>query len=194
MRRIENGATMIPIKILCACGQKYAFDVEPVGGRMGDAVQCPVGGADGAEAANELIAQPLAAQPAPPPALRIGGQNPPPVVQRPPPPNLADAAQAGNSQGAKLRKKWLVPAICGVIVLILVLAGTLLFGRSPDQKHETAGPLALADDGLPHTLGELHAWYVVPPAGTNAATFYAEGFKALHLGNVGSSNLPLLGQ
>src|SRR5258708_28187503 len=194
MRRIENGATMIPIKILCACGQKYAFDVEPVGGRMGDAVQCPVCGADGAAAANELIAQHLAAQTAPPPALRIGGQKPPPAVQRPPPPHLADAAQAGNSQGAKLRKKWLVPAICGVIVLILVLAGTLLFGRSPDKKHESARPLALAHDGLPHTLERLNAWYVEPPAGQNAATFYSQGFNALQLGNVGSSNLPLLGQ
>jgi hypothetical protein len=25
---------MVPIKIQCGCGQKYAFDVEPVGGRM----------------------------------------------------------------------------------------------------------------------------------------------------------------
>ncbi len=194
MRRIENGATMIAIKILCGCGQKYAFDVEPVGGRMGDTVQCPVCGADGAAAANELIAQHMAAQAAPAPALRIGGQKPPPAVPRPLPHNLAGAAQVGNSRGAKLRTKWLVPAICGVAVLILVLAGTLLFGRSPDKKHESAGPLALADDGLPHTLEELNAWYVEPPAGQNAATFYSQGFNALQLGNVGSSNLPLLGQ
>jgi len=185
---------MIPIKILCGCGQKYAFDVEPVGGRMGDAVQCPVCGADGAAAANELIAQHLAAQAAPPPALRIGGQKPPPTAQRPPPHNLAGALHDGNAHGAKFRNKWLVPAICGVAVLILVLAGTLLFGRSPDKKHESAGPLALADDGLPHTLEELNAWYVEPPAGQNAATFYSQGFNALHLGNVGASNLPLLGQ
>src|SRR5216684_4175277 len=185
---------MIPIKILCGCGQKYAFDVEPVGGRMSDAVQCPVCGADGAAAANELIAQHLAAQAAPPPALRIGGQKPPPAAQRPPPHNLAGAVQAGNAQGAKFRTKWHVPAICGVAVLILVLAGTLLFGRSPDKKHESTGPLALADDGLPHTLEELNAWYVEPPAGQNAATFYSKGFNALHLGNVGASNLLLLGQ
>src|SRR5258708_4794661 len=156
MRRIENGATMIPIKILCGCGQKYAFDVEPIGGRMGDAVQCPVCGADGAAAANELIAQHLAAQAAPPPALRIGGQNPPPAVQRPPPHNLAGAVLVGSSHTAKFRSKWLVPAICGVTVLTLVLAGTLLFGRSPGNKHEFASPFALADDGLPHTLEELN--------------------------------------
>src|SRR5260370_246586 len=143
MRPIDNGASMIPIKILCACGQKYAFDVEPVGGRMGDAVQCPVCGADGAAAANELIAQHLAAQTAPPPALRIGGQKPPPAVPRPLPHNLAGTVLVGSSHAAKFRNKWLVPAICGVAVLILVLAGTLFFGARPSEKNESGGPLSL---------------------------------------------------
>jgi hypothetical protein len=55
---------MIPIKIQCQCGQKYAFDVEPVNGRMAHAVACPVCGADGTAAANSMIAQSLPAQPA----------------------------------------------------------------------------------------------------------------------------------
>jgi hypothetical protein len=66
---------MIPIKIQCGCGQKYAFDVEPANGRMTSAVTCPVCGVDGTTTANEMIAQTLAAQPAasppPPPITRL---------------------------------------------------------------------------------------------------------------------------
>lgn len=54
---------MIPVKIQCGCGQRYAFDVEPVNGRMSSSVACPACGADGTAAANEVIAQSLAAQP-----------------------------------------------------------------------------------------------------------------------------------
>jgi hypothetical protein len=52
---------MIPIKIQCGCGQRYAFDVEPVNGFMPTAVACPTCGVDGTAAANELIAQTLVA-------------------------------------------------------------------------------------------------------------------------------------
>jgi len=69
---------MIPVKIQCGCGQRYAFDVEPVNGRMPVPVACPTCGADGTAAANECIARAQAATPAPivvqvPPA-------PPPVT------------------------------------------------------------------------------------------------------------------
>ncbi len=46
---------MIEVKIECLCGQHYVFDVEPVNGQMAGAVACPVCGADGTAAANELI-------------------------------------------------------------------------------------------------------------------------------------------
>jgi hypothetical protein len=48
---------MVPVKIECACGQKYAFDVEPVNGRMPATVSCPNCGADGTAAANDFISQ-----------------------------------------------------------------------------------------------------------------------------------------
>jgi hypothetical protein len=51
---------MMPIKIECECGQRYAFEVEPVNGRMPSSVACPVCGADGTTAANEIIAQQFA--------------------------------------------------------------------------------------------------------------------------------------
>lgn len=63
---------MIPIKIQCGCGQRYAFDVEPVDGRMPYSVACPVCGVDGTEAANIIIAQVVAAQPEAQPVVAGG--------------------------------------------------------------------------------------------------------------------------
>jgi len=57
-----SNSIMIPVKIQCGCGQRYAFDVEPVNGHMPGAVACPVCGADGTSAAESVIAQSLAAQ------------------------------------------------------------------------------------------------------------------------------------
>src|ERR1035437_9776582 len=48
------------VKIQCSCGQRYAFDIEPVCGRMTSSVVCPVCGADGTSVANEVIAFTLA--------------------------------------------------------------------------------------------------------------------------------------
>jgi hypothetical protein len=64
-------AGLVPIKIVCHCGQKYAFDVEPVNGRMPVAVACPVCGRDGTLAANESIRKMLhgKTQPLPPPTV-----------------------------------------------------------------------------------------------------------------------------
>ena len=74
---------MIPIKIHCACGQRYAFEVEPVNGQVASPVACPACGADGSAAANAAIAQsaptpvpaaaplPQASQPKAAPTLRV---------------------------------------------------------------------------------------------------------------------------
>jgi len=56
---------VVNIKIVCGCGQKYAFDVYPLHGRMPVPVQCPVCGMDGTAAANEIMARTLNARPAP---------------------------------------------------------------------------------------------------------------------------------
>jgi hypothetical protein len=53
----------LDVKILCGCGQKYAFYVYPQNGRMPASVQCPVCGVDGTAAANEFIALKLKTQP-----------------------------------------------------------------------------------------------------------------------------------
>ena len=48
---------MIPIKIQCGCGQKYAFEVEPANRGMSCTVHCPACGADGTPAANLAISR-----------------------------------------------------------------------------------------------------------------------------------------
>jgi hypothetical protein len=184
---------MIPIKILCSCGQKYAFDIEPDDGRISQAVQCPVCGTDGTTAANQLIAQHLAANSAPASGLRIGGQQHPATVPLPPR-NLTAAARDGNFSGMKVRNKWFIPGLGAAVVSVLAFVGAVMFGRSPERKYESAMPSTEGMDGLPQTLAELNAWYVEPPSGQNAATFYSQGFDALQIPNVHSSNLPLLGK
>lgn len=97
---------MIDVKLECHCGQQYAFDVEPVEGRMPTEVQCPNCGSDGTAAANAFIARllpppsPAPSTPVPKPgALRISSTAPhsapglpsavavsPAVLPPPPPP------------------------------------------------------------------------------------------------------------
>jgi hypothetical protein len=55
----------VPVKIVCSCGQKYAFDVYPLNGCMPSPIKCPVCGVDGTAVANEIIAIALEAQPSP---------------------------------------------------------------------------------------------------------------------------------
>jgi hypothetical protein len=49
----------IPIKIFCACGQKYAFEVHPHEGRMPVSIACPVCQRDGTDDANRIISKVL---------------------------------------------------------------------------------------------------------------------------------------
>ncbi len=61
----------VPIKIFCACGQKYAFEVHPHNGAMPVPVACPVCKRDGTHEANRIIAKILngKTQPLPPPSV-----------------------------------------------------------------------------------------------------------------------------
>jgi len=91
---------MMELKLVCYCGQKYKFDVEPVNARMPFTVNCPVCARDGTLLANDLLAQTFANQPAGsvqtaahPTALAVAGGGqlqiarpaPPPVSSAPPP-------------------------------------------------------------------------------------------------------------
>jgi hypothetical protein len=89
---------MIPIKIECGCGQKYAFEVEPVSGHMPTAVKCPSCGVDGTAAANAIIAQFAPAQPvvqaapAGPVRVRLTASAPAPVEHATPSVRVAHTA------------------------------------------------------------------------------------------------------
>src|SRR4051812_43237703 len=48
------------IKVLCPCGAKFRFEIEPVNGRLPGPVACPTCGGDATELANIVIAQQLA--------------------------------------------------------------------------------------------------------------------------------------
>ncbi len=91
---------MITIKIQCGCGQRYAFDVEPVNGRMVSSVACPSCGADGTSAANAIIAQTLPPEPAiaPEPPVRLHVAVPATPVQ---PASLAAAARRAALAGGQ---------------------------------------------------------------------------------------------
>jgi hypothetical protein len=112
----------IPIKIICRCGQKYAFDVYPVDGRMPAPVQCPVCGMDGTATANEIIALALGIQPSSR-ALQLQPQPNPVAGQDKRQPDIGD-------QGA--RKPW-----------YSVLAGKC-FGVRPARPPASAEAAAYA--------------------------------------------------
>jgi hypothetical protein len=80
------------MKIVCDCGQKYAFDVEPVNGRMPATVNCPACGGDGTHAANDILSQIFPDQPPPiPVAIAVE-----PAAALAPPPPFAAAAPVGG--------------------------------------------------------------------------------------------------
>jgi hypothetical protein len=121
---------MMTIKIQCPCGQRYAFDIEPVNGRMLSSVACPACGTNGTDAANEIIAQQLVAQPEAPstagPRLRVTVATPSvrPAPSAPPP-----LPSAPVSSAVKLNSKlaWYEYVWIG-LPIALVYAGGLIGG------------------------------------------------------------------
>jgi Glu-tRNA(Gln) amidotransferase subunit E-like FAD-binding protein len=61
----------IPVKIICRCGQKYAFDVQPVHGRMPVPIFCPTCGLEGTVEANQVISRILHGKTQPLPPLSV---------------------------------------------------------------------------------------------------------------------------
>lgn len=116
---------MIPIKVQCSCGQKYAFDVEPVNGQVASAVACPVCGMDGTAVANQIISQSLAAQ-APPasPVTRLRTAAATPIasaetVLRPIAPDIKPAAP--KDAGEFSLGRGILGAVIGAVVGIAAM-------------------------------------------------------------------------
>src|SRR5579872_7120469 len=116
------------LKVVCHCGQKYKFDVEPVNRQMPFTVSCPVCGLDGTNLANNMLAQmpmaPVAAAtpmpPIPPPVpagasmqtvgLRVNREvAAPPVMAAPPVTAAAPAAPRGRPGASSIGPAPAVP-------------------------------------------------------------------------------------
>jgi hypothetical protein len=90
------------IKILCPCGAKFKFQVEPVNGQSPGPVHCPSCGKDSTEETNALIRQQLAAPPAAPSVAPSA-----PRISIPAAPTPAVAATASGEAGPKVA----IPAV-----------------------------------------------------------------------------------
>jgi len=131
------------IKVQCRCGSKYSFDVEPVGGRMPFAVQCPTCQADGTAAANQIIAesggQPrlrvatIAAAAAPVNALPL---------RRPPAPTAGAAMEQLKRDRRQSRVAgWIMRAVALMIVALLVFWAWFAFvGSKPRLFYSVQVP------------------------------------------------------
>jgi len=121
------------LKVVCDCGQKYKFDVEPVNGRMPFNVNCPVCNADGTGAANAILSRtfsdsappPVATAPSPVGSLRLNRPAPAPAAPAPPPlpvPSVPAAIAAVRPAAATARK----PKEAGEYSLVMGIAGAVL--------------------------------------------------------------------
>jgi hypothetical protein len=114
------------IKILCGCGAKFKFDVEPVNGRSPGAVHCPACGKDSTEATNALIQERLnsqapaagavAATATATPRISVGAPNPSAAaaaavrIPTPSPAPLSTAPASAPAQGSVNPKMAFMPA------------------------------------------------------------------------------------
>ena len=132
---------MMTVKVQCGCGQRYAFDVEPVGGRMPSTIACPVCGADGTGAANEIIAQSLP----PPPPAPVGGirlARPAEQTSLPPAPvapRVAPVRRAAESDSEGEKWKWWYFVLAGIC-----FGGYAIWQAYDQQRLKPLGQLFFA--------------------------------------------------
>jgi hypothetical protein len=173
------------IKILCTCGTKFKFDVEPVNGRMPSPVFCPACGADTTAQANTLIqAAPGAAQaipvvapapapsaapaPAGPPGLRINrpaahsappaastGENKPPAAPLARPHPLPSSPKATNP---------IVKVLSTIVTVALIAFGGWHFGSKWYRRLSVVAQVASAAgeasvDKNESSEGAKNLWY-----------------------------------
>ena len=86
-----NERFSMELKVVCQCGQKFKFDVEPVNGQMPFAVTCPVCNQDGTATANAMLAG-------------IQANPPPPLVTAAPPPLPPMVTSSGGLRLNRVRR------------------------------------------------------------------------------------------
>jgi hypothetical protein len=129
------------IKIQCACGTRYSFEVEPVAGQMPWTVQCPACHADGTAAANQIISETPSA-----PRLHIqqapSGEAPSaaPLPEPPPMPRVdlaALKAQKRQAERTAYRKGlWLTASV--IVLLLAVFGGWGWYAFAGSKPHLSA--------------------------------------------------------
>lgn len=113
------------LKVVCQCGQKYKFDVEPASGRMPFTVNCPVCNADGTATANAMLAEMFVSQPAP---------------AAPPPPTPAPVggglriSRSSHAETAPAAAATPTPAIGSVLPLDNRRAAAAAAAEEPEKK------------------------------------------------------------
>jgi hypothetical protein len=173
------------IKIFCACGSKYKFDVEPLNGKLPGPVKCPVCGADGTEKGNAIIAQNLMAPPpaaAPPPAISIPVQ--PAGVPRIAIPSMADAPKPSpiqipspatnmNPAGAPVGSPSATPAMPAISIPASSTGGPARSSKSgfvapviPRSSKAAAAQATQASSPAPATAAPATSGGPVPPPAT----------------------------
>jgi hypothetical protein len=175
---------MIELKVVCDCGQKYKFDVEPVNGQMPFTVACPICKRDGTAKANELLQQlaafkpvatPLVAAPvpgliAPPPASAPGRlrMNAPASTEAPADPvetpALSAPVSALRAAGGIFRAAAAAPAQqtskppSFALGLLGALIGSLIGAVIYFTIYNITGPIVLLRYVLALGVGGLAGW------------------------------------
>ena len=124
------------IKVLCPCGAKYQFPVEPVNGMLPRSIACPVCGADNTALGNEAIQQQLPAAPPSAPAapqkpglkVRAAESEPPAAPLYTPPPPVSPvhrpayaASTSGSSAGIGSKIGSIAKKAVSIILVIIGL-------------------------------------------------------------------------
>ncbi len=119
----------IPVKIVCVCGQKYAFEVQPRHGKLPWTVACPVCNRDGTDEADRIIAGLLVADPRtlPPPAVNAALTS----IQSSLAPHLVNALKDAVVQELAAQRRELLAAQQNAIAELTELAHRLESVQTP---------------------------------------------------------------
>ncbi len=167
------------VKIVCACGTKFKFNVEPVHGRMPMPINCPTCGVDATDQANALLKSslsstapqplPAAAQPAPA-GLRINRPVAPPPApaaagdETPAPLSSATARWLGSQPSQ--RKKSVLKILTTSLLLVCIAFGSWRFGVKWYKRLalvarvvSAVGKAGSEQDGSESDEGAKNLWY-----------------------------------
>ena len=130
---------MTELKVVCDCGQKYKFDVEPVNNQMPFTVNCPICKRDGTPKANALLQQMTVFKMVEPGATAVAVA-PPPLAAAPAP--IAPIVPPAAAPRMRINMPAMVsPAPVAHLVTSTTPAATRTIGKAP--KGKSAGEFNL---------------------------------------------------